>query len=193
MNADCQLGRGDKTCSTESCESIGDDANGVTPVVTHSMPVVAKCPGSGRLSAVCTAEMGDELVAVDLGPGRTALQISAGEKHTCAVLVSGPSEILSLSLSLSLPLSLSLSLSAREVLPRSPYETCCIKLRLRSKMFFSVYFLRRTTNRSSAGVSGARGVSVWGTPRDAAALVFTSLSQLFSLNLGRGKPPYDWL
>jgi hypothetical protein len=104
VNADCQLGRGDKTCSTESCESIGDDANGVTPVVTHSMPVVAKCPGSGRLSAVCTAEMGDELVAVDLGPGRTALQISAGEKHTCAVLVSGPSEILSLSLSLSLSL-----------------------------------------------------------------------------------------
>ena len=42
--------------------------------------------------------MGDgleTLVTVNLGINRTALQISAGERHTCAVLVSGPSEILS--------------------------------------------------------------------------------------------------
>ena len=30
--------------------------------------------------------MGDNLVAIDLGSGRTALAISAGDGHTCAML-----------------------------------------------------------------------------------------------------------
>lgn len=34
-------------------------------------------------------EMGDALKAVDLGLGETAVQVSAGSQHTCAVLGSG--------------------------------------------------------------------------------------------------------
>ena len=33
--------------------------------------------------------MGDDLSAVDLGSGRTAIEIDAGQHHTCAVLDSG--------------------------------------------------------------------------------------------------------
>ena len=36
-----------------------------------------------------TGEMGDDLLAVDLGTGRTALQVEAGEFHTCALLDDG--------------------------------------------------------------------------------------------------------
>ena len=43
-------------------------------------------------SCSCTprAEMGTNLPSVDLGPGRTAVVVSAGSKHTCALLVSLP-------------------------------------------------------------------------------------------------------
>jgi len=34
-------------------------------------------------------EMGDDLPPVDLGAGETALQVTAGSQHTCAVLGSG--------------------------------------------------------------------------------------------------------
>ena len=34
--------------------------------------------------------MGNNLTAVDLGTGRTAVAISAGERHICAVLVRTP-------------------------------------------------------------------------------------------------------
>jgi len=34
-------------------------------------------------------EMGDSLSAVDLGPGRTVVQLAAGSRHTCVVLVDG--------------------------------------------------------------------------------------------------------
>ena len=34
-------------------------------------------------------EMGDSLPAVDLGPGRTAVQLTAGSDHTCALLNDG--------------------------------------------------------------------------------------------------------
>ena len=36
-----------------------------------------------------SGEMGDDLSAVDLGSGRTAIEIDAGQHHTCAVLDSG--------------------------------------------------------------------------------------------------------
>jgi len=35
-------------------------------------------------------EMGDKLPAVDLGLGRTAVQLAAGERHVCALLDNGP-------------------------------------------------------------------------------------------------------
>jgi hypothetical protein len=38
-------------------------------------------------SRCVAAEMGANLTAVDLGPGRTAVSIAAGHEHVCAILV----------------------------------------------------------------------------------------------------------
>jgi|LWDU01.1.fsa_nt_gi alpha-tubulin suppressor-like RCC1 family protein len=42
--------------------------------------------GSGDTLGDASGEMGDNLVAIDLGSGRTATAISAGKYHTCALL-----------------------------------------------------------------------------------------------------------
>jgi len=62
-----------------TCNSSQDDAT-------------VKCwgyNGYGQLGQGDTStEMGANLAAVDLGPGRTAVSVSAGRYHTCALLVS---------------------------------------------------------------------------------------------------------
>ena len=73
----------------------GPDANGPCPPssntelhrhVTCACPVCPHpCPCSPR------ADMGTNLPSVDLGPGRTAVAVSAGYLHTCALLVRLPS------------------------------------------------------------------------------------------------------
>ena len=51
------------------------------PLPPRRMPLGAGSRFSPR------AEMGANLPAVDLGPGRTAVSVSAGGAHSCAVLV----------------------------------------------------------------------------------------------------------
>jgi len=67
----------------------GDDANGPCPPSSTTASLV---PASGVLTlAPSCAEMGENLTSVDLGPGRTAVAVSAGTSHTCALLVRLPS------------------------------------------------------------------------------------------------------
>jgi len=72
-----QLGQGDSN-------DRGDNSNGSYPnLPPHSRRLLI-----GADSHVSPrAEMGTNLPAVDLGPGRTAVSVSAGSWHTCAVLV----------------------------------------------------------------------------------------------------------
>jgi len=78
-NVDGQLGQGDT-------DKRGDDANGPRTPYPHT-----RCLPLGADSRFFTrAEMGANLPAVDLGPGRTAVSVSAGFGHTCAVLVRLP-------------------------------------------------------------------------------------------------------
>jgi hypothetical protein len=42
--------------------------------------------GSTTAHGGATGEMGDNLAAVDLGPGRTAKKVAVGVSHSCAVL-----------------------------------------------------------------------------------------------------------
>ena len=100
-----------------STESIGDDefagaggsvdlgtgrtARAITAGEAHSCAILdlgeVRCWGhgnAGRLGYVDTADVGDNetpgsLGPVDLGPGRTAVAVSAGSGHTCAILDDG--------------------------------------------------------------------------------------------------------
>ncbi|MFM7900094.1 MAG: hypothetical protein ACKO97_14165, partial [Actinomycetota bacterium] len=78
----------------------GRTANSISSGTSHTCALLdnntVKCWGngaSGRLGSGATTslgdaagEMGDNLVAVDLGTGRTAKAISVGDAHSCAVL-----------------------------------------------------------------------------------------------------------
>jgi len=63
----------------------GDGANGPCPPSSTTVPA----PRVLTLSSSCSlrAEMGTNLPSVELGAGRTAVAVSAGEGHTCALLV----------------------------------------------------------------------------------------------------------
>ena len=79
-NAQGELGLGDT-------ENRGDGANGLSPSRSpnESFMPVQYCSHSCSCSP--RAEMGEKLPSVDLGPGRTAVAVSAGAIHTCALLV----------------------------------------------------------------------------------------------------------
>jgi len=81
-NSKGQLGLGDTS-------DRGDSANGLCPAspTTESLvPAVTTCVLTLG-SRPRRAEMGTFLPAVDLGAGRTAVSVSAGYEHTCALLV----------------------------------------------------------------------------------------------------------
>jgi len=113
-NADGQLGLGDDATRGDAPGEMGDAlpavdlGTGRTAVAvsaggTHTCALLddgsVKCWGSnvdGRLGLGDTDnrgddpdEMGDDLPAVPLGTGRTAVAVSAGTSHTCAVLDDG--------------------------------------------------------------------------------------------------------
>ena len=75
-----QLGLGDNS-------NRGDDPNGPCPPTSATASrVPASCCPHVR-SCSLRAEMGANLPSVDLGAGRTAVAVSAGLIHTCALLV----------------------------------------------------------------------------------------------------------
>jgi len=80
LNEFGQLGLGHKS-------NRGDDVNGPFPSEHHHRVSRAgpACPHSCSRSP--RAEMGSNLSSVDLGAGRTAVAVSAGSYHTCALLV----------------------------------------------------------------------------------------------------------
>ncbi|MBM3805389.1 MAG: hypothetical protein FJW19_01915, partial [Actinobacteria bacterium] len=109
--ADGRLGNGALNSLGDNADEMGDSlaavslgtgrtANAISSGTSHTCVVLdngaVKCWGygvSGRLGSGATmslgdaaGEMGDALVAVDLGTGRTAKAISAGDAHSCAVL-----------------------------------------------------------------------------------------------------------
>jgi len=106
-----QLGQGDQQTRGDGAGEMGDNLTAVdlgtgrtaTTISTsayHSCALLddatVKCWGSneyGQLGLGDTdgrgdgaGEMGDNLTAVDLGAGRTAVAIAAGQEHTCALL-----------------------------------------------------------------------------------------------------------
>jgi alpha-tubulin suppressor-like RCC1 family protein len=101
-----QLGRGEnKTEKSPKSDPIdlgsGRNAKAIVTGNSHTCAVIdnssIKCWGlndSGQLGQGNTSilvgdgslEMGDDLPAVDLGAGKTARAISAGDSHTCAIL-----------------------------------------------------------------------------------------------------------
>ena len=111
MGADGQLGNGtvdnigDSTASsvaTSSAVSIGTGrtVRSISAGAAHTCALLdnatVKCWGSGLYGRLgyedsidrgnSTGQMGDSLPAVSLGTGRTALQISVGSQHSCALL-----------------------------------------------------------------------------------------------------------
>lgn len=110
LNTSGQLGQGDVTNRGNEPDELGSAllpvdlgtgrrAVAVTAGFAHTCALLddrsVKCWGnddSGQLGLGDTArrgdgpgEMGDALPAVDLGPGRTAIAVSAGNAHTCVV------------------------------------------------------------------------------------------------------------
>jgi cysteine-rich repeat protein len=106
-----QLGQGDTSTRGDVSGELGDSlppidlgtgrtAVAITAGNTHTCALLddatIKCWGYnyyGQLGlgdtltrGYTTGQMGDSLLAVDLGTGRTAKSVSAGEYHTCAVL-----------------------------------------------------------------------------------------------------------
>jgi alpha-tubulin suppressor-like RCC1 family protein len=100
-----QLGRGEKKAERKPPEEVLDLGTGrtATAIVTGNFHTCVmldnssiKCWGlndSGQLGQGDTSSLGDEsnemgnnLPAVDLGAGRTARAIAAGDNHTCAIL-----------------------------------------------------------------------------------------------------------
>jgi alpha-tubulin suppressor-like RCC1 family protein len=100
-----QLGRGEKKVERKPPEEVLDLGTGRTATAIaagnfHTCAVLdnssIKCWGlndSGQLGQGDTSSLGDEsnemgnnLTAVDLGAGKTARAISAGDRHTCAIL-----------------------------------------------------------------------------------------------------------
>ncbi len=113
-NHNGQLGQGDTDSRGLAPGAMGDNllavdlgtgrsATQVTSGENHSCALLdngtVKCWGrnsEGQLGLADTAdrgnqpgEMGDDLPTVDLGTGRTATQVVAGERHTCAILDDG--------------------------------------------------------------------------------------------------------
>jgi len=109
-----QLGQGNDTTLGKAAGEMGDNllaidlgtgrtATAISATKKHTCALLdngnVKCWGegsSGRLGQGSTSdlgdgagEMGDDLDPVDLGTGRTATAISAGDKHTCALLDNG--------------------------------------------------------------------------------------------------------
>jgi alpha-tubulin suppressor-like RCC1 family protein len=110
-NSSGQLGYGDTADRGDAAGEMGSNlpavdlgtgrtATAVAAGAAHTCALLddghVKCWGSntkGQLGLGDTAtrgdeadEMGDELPAVDLGPGRTAVAVAAGGEHTCALL-----------------------------------------------------------------------------------------------------------
>ena len=110
-NSAGQLGYGDTAARGDNADEMGDalpavnlgagrTATGVATANTHTCALLdnatTKCWGSGangRTGQGNTAtlgdaanEMGDALPVIDLGTGRTATAITAGNNHTCATL-----------------------------------------------------------------------------------------------------------
>ena len=100
-----QLGIGDQKSYNRPLENVLDLGSGKTAkaIVTGSSHTCVmldnssiKCWGynaSGQLGlgntnnrGDVTNEMGDNLLSIDLGSGKTARAISAGDSHTCAIL-----------------------------------------------------------------------------------------------------------
>ena len=114
MNESGQLGLGDKDNRGESLNGMGDNLPNIDLGADRSVVSIAaggahscalldnaflKCWGNndyGQLGLGDTrwrgdteSEMGDTLPTVDLGSNRTAIAISAGSRHTCALLHDG--------------------------------------------------------------------------------------------------------
>ncbi len=106
-----QLGQGSTTDLGDNPNELGDNLSPIDLGTNHTATHIAtgedfscailddatlKCWGrndSGQLGqgntsilGDSTRELGDNLAAIDLGTGRTAIQIAAGAKHTCVLL-----------------------------------------------------------------------------------------------------------
>ena len=79
-NGHGRLGQGDTS-------GRGDEANGPCPPSSTTACLVPASCVLTQYSCSVRAEMGANLPAVDLGDGRTAVAVSAGYTHTCAILV----------------------------------------------------------------------------------------------------------
>ena len=79
-NANGDLGYGDTS-------NRGDGNNGGCPARPTRGCARRKEGWSWWLTGCSDAEMGANLPAIDLGPGRTAVSVSSGHAKTCAVLV----------------------------------------------------------------------------------------------------------
>ena len=111
MGADGQLGNGstnnigDNTASSVATSTVvslgtGRTVRSISAGAAHTCALLdnatVKCWGYGAVGALgygstankgdSTGQMGDSLPAVALGNGRTALQISVGSQHSCALL-----------------------------------------------------------------------------------------------------------
>ncbi|MFM8529325.1 MAG: RCC1 domain-containing protein, partial [Ilumatobacteraceae bacterium] len=99
-NTSGELGNGNNTASTTPSTPVnlgsGRTAVAITTAANHSCAILddgtVKCWGDneyGQLGVGNTTDSNTPGSAVDLGAGRTAVAISAGQSHTCALLDDG--------------------------------------------------------------------------------------------------------